>query len=199
MTVDLIDHAFLRRLADPVVSDIAVATPLPPVADGGQPPSPVQDPVVAALLATCPEQWARLADRVEAAWAAGERIIAVAGRARGDGVSTVVHGLAHVLRERGALMTCREHRAAGDRTGADSADDGRPVLVDGGAWFPSGPVHRGRLARAAFGCQAAILVRRASGRPSPAHAAALATLGVRVLGEVVTFAEAPAPAAVESA
>lgn len=199
MTVDLIDQAFLRRVTDPVVHDIAVATPLPSVADGSQPPPPVEDPVVALLLATCAEQWVRLADRVEAAWTAGERIVAVAGRARGDGVSTVVRGLAHVLQERGVPMTCREHRAAGERAWTDSANDGRPVLVDGGVWFPSGPVHRGRLARAAFGCQAAILVRRASRVPSPAHAAALAALGVRVLGEVVTFAESPAPTALESA
>jgi len=199
MTVDLIDQAFLRRLADPVAPEIVVATPLPPVAACSLPSPVCDDPVVATLLATCPGQWARLADHVEAAWAAGARIVAVAGRARGDGVSTVVRGLAHVLHERGVPVACRAHRAVGDRAWVDSADDGGPALVDGGVWFPAGPVHRGRLARAAFGCHAAVLVRRASRGPSPAHAAALAALEVRVLGEVVTFAEGSSPATSESA
>jgi hypothetical protein len=43
---------------------------------------------------------------------------------------------------------------------------------------------------ASLGCDAAILVRRADREPAPARAAALAAVGVTVLGEVVTFAPA---------
>ncbi|NCA10371.1 hypothetical protein EBR56_00935 [bacterium] len=100
----------------------------------------------------------------------------------------------HVLQRGGTVVSCRDIHAARDGAIPESEDDGRPTLptlVDGGVWFPPGPVHRGRLARAAFGCHAAVLVRRAGRSPCPAHAAALAALGIRVLGEVVTFAEPP--------
>jgi hypothetical protein len=203
MTVDLVDHAFLRRLAESAAPEKDSAQPQPSIAACREPPVPREplvpdDPVVSALLAEYPEQWARLAAHVEAAWAAGERVVAVAGRTRGDGVSTVVRGLVHVLQQRGAAVSCRDFHAARVGTPLESADDGRPVLVDGGVWFPPGPVHRGRLVRAAFGCHAAVLVRRASRFPCPAHAAALAALGIRVLGEVVTFADFPMHSALES-
>jgi len=190
MTVDLIDQAFLARLSVPVAIRSA-ATPPPPMIEAcGQPPAP-DDSVVSALLAECPEQWERLAGHVEAVWAAGERVVAVAGRARGDGVSTVVRGLMHVLHQRGGSVACRESTAAREGVEIDSVDDDRPILVDGGVWFPPGPLHRGRLARAAFGCHAVVLVRRAGRSPCAAHAAALAALGTRVLGEVITFADSP--------
>ena len=198
MIVDLIDHAFLRRLAEPATPGNAAAHPPSSTAACHQPPVP-DDPVVAALLAEYPDQWGLLAVHVETAWAAGERVVAVAGRARGDGVSTVVRGLVHVLRQRGVAVTCPDRRGAPDGMDLGSGNDGRSVVVDGGVWFPHGPVHRGRLARAAFGCDAAVLVRRADRFPCPAHAAALAAIGVRVLGEVVTFADAPMNTALESA
>lgn len=196
MTVDLIDRAFLSRFADPVAPPVVVAPALPTALACEPPPPAAEDPVVEVLLAACPEQWARLAGHVEAAWAVGARVVAVVGRARGDGVSTVIRGLARVLRERGGAVACCEH--GGARSGG-SADDGPRVLVDGGVWFPAGPVHRGRLAAAAFGCHAVVLVRRAVRAPCPVHAAALADLGIRVLGEVVTFADVPLPIAKESA
>lgn len=198
MSVDLIDRAFLSRLAAPVATDTPAEAP---ALAGSVDEAPLQcDPVVSLLLATCPEQWERLADHVEAAWQAGERVVAVAGRTRGDGVSTVVQGLACVLRGRGVALTCCEQRRHREGGAFDPAHGDGAVLVDGGAWFPIGPVHRGRLARAAFGCHAAILVRRADRSPCPPHAAALATLGIHVLGEVVTFADAPPGlTAVESA
>jgi hypothetical protein len=198
MTVDLVDHAFLSRLAGAVAPASASAPPLPAIEASPRSPVP-DDPVVSALLAEYPEQWGRLARHVEAAWSAGERVVAVAGRARGDGVSTVVRGLVHVLRQRGAALTCLDTHPARADEETDSAADGRPVLVDGGVWFPPGPVHRGRLVRAALGCHAAVLVRRTGRFPCPAHAAALAALGIRVLGEVVTFADSPPHPAPESA
>ena len=200
MTVDLVDQAFLTRLRLPVAPRSVAAPPPPAIAAHDQPnalddPDALDDPVLSALLAGCPEQWARLADRVEAAWSAGERVVAVAGRARGDGVSTVVRGLVRVVHERGRAVTIREPLGAGGGAEIFGRDDGGLLLVDGGVWFPPGPVHRGRLARAALGCHAAVLVRRAGRSPCPAHAAALAALGIRVLGEVVTFAESPTQSA----
>jgi hypothetical protein len=194
MTVDLVDHAFLRRLAASVAPEKSAAEPRLSTAACREPPVP-EDPVLAALLAEYPDQWGRLAGHVEAAWAAGARVVAVAGRTRGDGVSTVVRGLVHVLERRGVEVSCRDIHAARAGEHTESAADDRPVLVDGGVWFPPGPVHRGRLARAAFGCHAAVLLRRAGRLPGPAHVAALAALGVRVLGEVVTFADPPLHAA----
>jgi hypothetical protein len=44
---------------------------------------------------------------------------------------------------------------------------------------------------ASLGCDAAILVRRADREPAPAWTAALAAVGVTVLGEVLTFAGTP--------
>lgn len=197
MTVDLVDHAFLRRLAASVAPEKSAAQRQRSSAACRESPVP-DDPVMAALLADYPEQWGRLAGHVEAAWAAGEQVVAVAGRTRGDGVSTVVRGLMRVLGQRGVAVSCRDSHPACAGEHTESADDGRPVLVDGGVWFPPGPVHRGRLARAAFGCHAAVLVRRAGRLPCPAHVAALAALGIRVLGEVVTFADSPLHSALES-
>lgn len=178
MTVDFIDRAFLHRLAVPVVPVVPMVPVVLP-----------DESVVARLRADFPERWARLAERVEAAIEAGHRVIAVAGRARGDGCSTIVSGLADVLQARGVRVTClpADGAAAADLF----ADDGcrQCALVDAGAWFPPGPVHRGRLARAAIGCHAALLVRRAERPPCSAHGHALAAIGLHVLGEVVTFAE----------
>ncbi len=190
MTVDFIDRAFLGRLAVPAMSVMPAVPVLPAV--------PRDESVVARLRADFPERWARLAERVEAAIEAGHRVIAVAGRARGDGCSTIVSGLADVLHSRGVHVTClpADGAAAADLN-ADGAHR-QCVLVDAGAWFPPGPVHRGRLARAAIGCHAALLVRRAERPPCPAHGQALAAIGLHVLGEVVTFADpsaAEAPAA----
>ncbi|MEI6240048.1 MAG: hypothetical protein WCR51_06640 [Planctomycetia bacterium] len=192
MTLDFIDRAFLQRMAEPTPSrEGAEAVALVDTARivAATVPQPPEDPVVRRLLASSPEQWERLAERVEAAWAAGDRVIAVAGRARGEGCSTIVHGLVHVLCARGGIATCR----VGDRSPASGVihadESGGPVLVDAGVWFPPGPLHRGRLARAAIGCHAAVLVRRAERQPCPAHERALTALGIHVLGEVVTFGD----------
>lgn len=192
MTVDFIDRAFLRRMAEPIVvknSFGEVAAPEAVRCEADPPPAlPVSDPVVAHLLTIFPEQWARLAARLAAAFEAGDRVVAVAGRSRGDGCSTIVRGLAHVMQARGMGVTCRLRDTA-FASAACRADDCGRVLVDAGVWFPPGPLHRGRLARAVMGCHAALLVRRAGRQPCPAHEQALEALGIHVLGEVVTFAD----------
>lgn len=192
MTVDFIDRAFLRRMAEPVVSRSRLADIAP--ASGTLGPDVVQDflpddPVVSRLLADCPQQWERLAERVEAACDSGSRVIAVASRGRGEGCSTTVRGLARVVEARGREVTCRTPAMAPSSWAGAEAGHG-PVLVDAGVWFPTGPLHRGRLARLAFGCHAVVLVRRAERPPCPACERALAAIGLELLGEVVTFAAA---------
>jgi len=191
MTVDFIDRAFLRRMAEPVVSRSRLADVAPAIGTLG--PEVVQDrqpddPVVSRLLVDCPQQWERLAERVEAACAAGSHVIAVASRGRGEGCSTTVRGLARVLLARGRDVTCRTPAMAPSSWAADVESGRRPVLVDAGVWFPAGPLHRGRLARLALDCHAVVLVRRAERPPCSACERALAAIGLEVLGEVVTFA-----------
>lgn len=192
MTIDFIDRAFLHRLTKPIVAMSTAAVVAPPDSVSGEAeslPSLPEDPILARLLATCPEQWAHLAERVEAAFEAGNRVVAVAARSRGDGCSMTVRGLARVLQARGVRVTCRV-RVTGSTSDFRHTDaSGEHVLVDAGVWFPPGPLHRGRLARAVIGCHAAVLVRRAERQPCTAHEAALMALGIRVLGEVVTFAD----------
>jgi len=200
MMPDLIDRAFMERFAPAAahVVDVPCAAAAAPGArdpDSATPQvvdSVVVDPVVATLLESHPDQWRRLADRVEDAMATGDIVIAVVGRERAEGRSTVVAGLGHVLRRRGHSIDCRHHPSDREPC-AESHALVRPVIVDAGVWFPKGPVHRGRVARAAIGCHAVVLVRRATRAPCPIHGAVLAGLGVHVLGEVVTFAEAAHP------
>jgi hypothetical protein len=149
--------------------------------------------LVARLLATSGPQWSALADELESARRAGQRTIGIAGGERAEGRTTLVACLARTLHERGVdVVVLAAHTS---RTGpcGGPADGGRPhdkriVLVDAGMWFPPGPIRRQRLLLASRGCDAAILVRRADREPAPAWAAALAAVGVTVLGEVVTFA-----------
>lgn len=191
MMLDLIDRAFVERhtaspqrtLAPPSMPVIAAAI-APPVS-GGSPEA--ADPVVATLLDVAAAEWRRLASRVEAAVADGARVVALAGRERGEGRTTVARGLVGLLRANG----CPAEYRAGTLLPEAGIDDGSMqgcLVVDAGVWFPPGPVHRGRLARMALGCHAAILVRRSARPPCPAHEQALVALGIHPLGEVVTFA-----------
>jgi hypothetical protein len=61
------------------------------------------------------------------------------------------------------------------------------VLLDAGVWFPPGPLHRQRLMVSSLGVDADILVRRADAPGGTARRAALESLGIEVLGEVLTF------------
>jgi hypothetical protein len=144
------------------------------------------------LFERAPEQWLALARHVERARQRGLRVIAVAGGERGEGRSTLLACLAEALRQRDHDVVCVEpadvEHAAGGPVGGGVPHDKRIVLVDAGIWFPPGPIQRRRLLFTSLGHDAVILVRRA-GRPSlEARAAALESLGIVVLGEVLTFA-----------
>lgn len=145
-------------------------------------------PLVEWLLQKAAHQWAALAVAVERAVADGLRVIAVAGGGRGEGRTTLVEGLAatltargwHVVLVSGPLSEAGEAVIGGDR-------HRELVLVDAGVWFPPGPIRRERVAAMSAGCDAVILVRRATQAPSPARAAAIEQAGCRLLGEVETL------------
>jgi hypothetical protein len=136
MTVDLLDAAFLRRLADrprpapaqphpipapprrPVAAARAAAPRVPapqpaacvaspPIVAPSPPAPPVrEEPIVERLLAQAPDEWAALAAHVEAARQRGRRVIAVAGGRAGEGRTTLVRCLAATLRARGRDVSC---------------------------------------------------------------------------------------------
>lgn len=218
MSIDAIDAAFLGRWGrdaearlparapecqagpraaprDPAAMDV-VAQPAPlaePVVAERMPPGAMAGSVLERLLATAGPQWNRLAETVEGARSRGRRVIAVTGAERGEGRSTLVAGLAHVLRDRGRDVV--EIGPEGIGGTAEPTHDKRIVLVDAGIWFPPGPIRRQRLVVASLGCEAAILVRRADRQAVPAREAVLESLGIEVLGEVVSFGSATLPAA----
>jgi hypothetical protein len=134
---------------------------------------------------------------LEAAASVGCRVIAVVSVRRGKGCSTVAHGAVRALEARGRRAACVTQpplQVAGRDPRVDAAEI---VIVDGGSWFPPGPIRRQHVARQAFGCDAVILVRRADRPRCDAHAEALAAIGLRVLGEVETFAHDAANASWE--
>lgn len=200
MTLDFLDRAFLARWdaaePAPTAAAVSIAAPEPPVV----PPRPVvthreitpaaQMPPDAGdridrLLETAGQQFAAVADEVEAARRRGRRVIAVTSSEPGAGCSTLVEGLVRLLRGRGRDAM---RLAAPDEATDGPSHDKRIVLVDVGIWFPPGRINRQRLLVASTGCDAAIFVRKA-GRPAPAAwGVALEAIGVEPLGEVVAFA-----------
>jgi hypothetical protein len=210
-TPDAVAPGSNPAVADPLTSQhTEAAVPAEPMVDpditcDGRTMLDADAGLVQRLLDAGRDQWASLADEVEAARLAGHRVIAVAGGERGEGRTTLVACLASVLRDRGRdVIALRSVITTTTRDG-EPADGGRLhdkriVLVDAGIWFPPGPIRRQRLLLASLGCDAAILVRRADREPAAARATALAATGVTVLGEVVTFApSAPAESAARGA
>lgn len=212
MTLDSLDQAFvdawLSRTATPPDST-EITAPVDPAPTAPAPPAPNARTVPAApaaslgdieggglidqLLQSGHDQWAGLADEVEAARLAGHRVIAITGGERGEGRSTLAVCLARTLQARGREVALLAEGdavagASGQPAGGGQLHDKRIVLVDAGLWFRPGPIRRQRLAVASLGCDAVILVRRTDRPPVPAWAAALAAVGVAVLGEVLTFA-----------
>lgn len=148
------------------------------------------------LLAAIPQVWADLAARVEEARSRGVEVVAISGAGRGTGRTTVVECLARTLAARGWRVDRRDSPPLPMDGGAGR--DGGLVLVDAASWFPGGPLRRDWLQRQSLGCDAVILVRTVEQPPCAARAAMLESLGLRVLGEVLTMVP-PAVAAVSIA
>lgn len=146
--------------------------------------------IVPRLLAAARPQWESLAGRLEDARLRGRRVIAVAGGTAGEGRSTLVDCLVAVLRSRGRDVLRLGPTDVAARTGTGPTHDKRIMLVDAGIWFPPGPIRRPRLFAVSQGCDAAILVRRAGATATASWEAALAAIGIEVLGEVLTFVPA---------
>ena len=203
MTLDWLDTAFLTRQPRPKPAAPAAAPNAPEViiapaiALGPQPSeasAASDDSVVARLLESVPSEWDSLAEAIESAAFAGRRVVALTGGQRGEGRSTVTVGVAEVLRRRGRSVAI--HAQAPLLLPIDEAEEARAaeiVLVDAGPWFTTGPVRRRTIERAALGCDAAVLVRRADRPPCPAWTDALAAIGLTVIGEAVTFESALVP------
>jgi len=200
MMLDTIDAAFVRRWRTAVplapVQREATAGAAVPV-EPALPTTPVANErtLVDRLLVEAAPQWQAIADRIEAARGRGRRIIAVAGCERGEGRTTLVAAVAKALRSRGREVAVVEPEELAPHVGP--THDKRIVLVDAGVWFPAGPIRRPRLLVVSHGCEAAIVVRRARRPAAAAIEAALEAIGIEPLGEVVTFADDPAAAAVE--
>ena len=195
MTLDWLDTAFLTRQPRPNPAAPA-ATPntsqaMPPAV---MPPGPrlasatSEESVVARLLEAVPSEWGSLAAAIESAALAGVKVVAFTGGERNEGRSTIVVGVAEVLRRRGRSVAI--HAQAPLLLPIDEAEEARAaeiVLVDAGPWFTTGPVRRRTVERAALGCDAAVLVRRADKPPCPAWNEVLAAIGLTVIGEALTF------------
>lgn len=211
MTLDWIDRAFVARADRPVrihaaPSEASDATASPPERPATTAPSaPAADgdarrhddaeasdrEILERLLTAVPEEWRALADSIDTAASSGRRVVAVTGVGRGEGRSTVVAGLAAVLRARGRSVAVVDRSPlflAGDAARTARAAD--VVLVDAGPWFQPGPVRRGAVERAALGCDGVLLVRRDDSPPCPARERVLEAIGLVVVGEAVTFAAA---------
>ncbi len=192
MTLDLLDAAFVRRWQtkprDVIPTDTCERQEVPPPVDVVPPDDLATGAgLVPRLLAAAGPQWQSLADRLEAARLRGRRVIAVAGGTAGEGRSTLVDCLVAVLRARGRDVLRLDASDLAARTGREPTHDKRIVLVDAGIWFPPGPIRRPRLLAVSQGCDAAILVRRSGTASATAWEAALAAIGIEVLGEVLTF------------
>ena len=199
MTLDWLDRAFLSR---PPRSAKVAAQPQPAESTFIRlttPPSTqpsaeffaAERSVVARLLEGVPKEWDSLAEAIESAARDGRRVVAFTGGEQREGRSTVVDGVAEVLRRRGRSVAI--HPLAPLLLPFDEAEAARAVeivLVDAGPWFTTGPVRRRTVERAALGCDAVVLVRRAAAPPCPAWADALAAIGLTVIGEAVTFESA---------
>lgn len=200
--LDAIDAAFVSRWRQDVASPPALPdvphersslhgcdlAPQEPVA-----PEPPEGggSLVDRLLHAAWAEWNGLAAHVEAARLRGRRVFAVAGGEPREGRTTLVACLAAVLRERGRDVSCTTPRELAAATASETSQphDKRIVLVDAGIWFPPGPLRRQWLARCVLGSDAAVLVRRADRRPTPARHTVLESLGIEVLGEVLTFTD----------
>jgi len=159
-------------------------------AEAGAEAGAANAPLVDRLLQAVPRVWAHLARRVEESRCDGAEVIAITGAQRHAGRTTVVRCLERTLVARGWRVDCHDRpplpmdREVSARAGGRES---RIVLVDAGVWFPSGPLRRAWLERQSLGCHAVILVRRADQPACEARGTLLESVGLKVLGEVLTM------------
>lgn len=202
MTLDWLDRAFVARTTIPTATCALQSRPAadahPEAPSRPAPPSPANapvedvagsaDPIVGRLLDAAPTEWDAVADAIQSAAAMGRRVVAFTGGVRGEGRSTVVAGVAVVLRGRGlSVVSTRQAPLLLPIAEAAAARAADVVLVDAGAWFTGGPVRRRSVEQAALGCDCVVLVRRADTPPCPPWSNALVAIGLTVIGEVLTF------------
>jgi len=144
------------------------------------------------LLCQAPLEWQALAECVLEAHAQGCRVVAITGARRREGRTTIVQGLARAITAQGRRVLCFNRvadiseRSPSDGSGQfDILDD--IALVDAGVWFPPGPLRRHVLQEMSLGCDAVLLVRRHDAPCCAARGQAIEAIGLKLLGEVLTF------------
>lgn len=199
-SLDAVDRAFLwhrdhlrtRSCPDLTKSSAkAVESDVPP-ATASRPLSIHDDgvgSVVDRLLRMVPQDFERLAQRVEQAHQGGACVIAITGARRGEGRTTLTECLARTLMKRGCHVECHSSVPLAPSSSGRYGDS--VMLVDPGVWFPGGPLRRSWLEKQSLGCHAVILVRRADQPACEARPRLLESIGLRVLGEVLTMAPVP--------
>lgn len=197
-TLDAVDRAFLwhrdHTLRQHVRTEAFSVERKMPTAAASRPSPTVDVPItpgttpeslVDRLLRTVPKDFERLASRVEQAHEAGDQVIAITGARRGEGRTTLVECLARSLATRGRRVEC--HPGVPLSPASAVRRGGSIVLVDCGVWFPGGPLRRSWLEQQSLGCHAVILVRRVDRPACEARGRMLESLGLHVLGEVLTM------------
>jgi len=180
--MDRLDAAFLARLTgapgDDVTAVVPVSRPVPPTtriarSDGVSAPGPVGPNGSTG-------RWDAIVDRVVTA---AHRVVALAGAGTAVGLDGLAERIGAALAVRGIRVDCRRGPVLMQRVDAEG-DDPDVILVVGGDWFPAGPVNVRRLVALACGCDAVVLVRPAARPPCPAHAEALAALGIALVASI---------------
>ena len=145
------------------------------------------------LLLESPCEWQAIATCVDAAYTDGCRVFAVVGTQPCEGRTMLVQGIARTLQSRGhrvvrvKRVSDAMHIESSDRE-YDSSES--VVIVDAGVWFTRGPVRRQVLQQKSLGCDAVLLVRRADRTCCKVYGEAIEAIGLKLLGEVLTFAPA---------
>ncbi|MCX7401808.1 MAG: hypothetical protein NTY87_01585 [Planctomycetia bacterium] len=144
------------------------------------------------LLCQAPLEWQALAECVLEAHAQGCRVVAITGARRREGRTTIVQGLARAITAQGQSVLCFNRVAdISERSHSDGSrqfdilDD--IALVDAGVWFPPGPFRRHVLQEMSLGCDAVLLVRRYDAPCCAGRGRAIESIGLKLLGEVLTF------------
>ena len=203
MILDRLDQAFVQRCCEDSALSVSVAISasespciavIQAVAESREEsPADPEGILLERLLLESPCEWQAIATCVEAAYADGCRVFAVVGTQPCEGRTMLVQGIARTLQSRGhrvvrvKRVSDAMHIESSDRE-YDSSES--VVIVDAGVWFTRGPVRRQVLQQKSLGCDAVLLVRRADRTCCKVYGEAIEAIGLKLLGEVLTFAPA---------